>query len=321
MGSFMGSFRNIFNLHINEVIMKNYYEILGIQNEASADEIKKAYRKLSLKFHPDKNDNDLFFSDMFRNITEAYNVLNDPKKREIYNQQLTGKKEDTKEIVEFDSEIIDAALVIIKENVASLTILQRKLLIGYSKAGRLMSQLEQLKIISPPNIKSERTIMVNFDGLEKILKNNFPDYQTTNFSNKSRGYENKVSDKKTKSYYTIWDDVKMWRNIKIAFFLFDILLLVIIFREPLLNKILGQSSEHVEQVHTNAFVTAKSGLRLRTNPDNFSSILGSIPFNAKVEILDENGPSQNINGVQANWFQLKYQNKVGWSWGGFIEKD
>ena len=64
--------------------MKDYYYFLGVKNNASDDEIRKAYRKLSLKYHPDKNENDEFFLARFQEIQEAYDVLSDPEKRSHY---------------------------------------------------------------------------------------------------------------------------------------------------------------------------------------------------------------------------------------------
>lgn len=68
--------------------MKDYYYFLGISQDASEEDIKKAYRKLSLKYHPDKNDNDDFFADRFREIQEAYEILSDSSKRRTYDQNL-----------------------------------------------------------------------------------------------------------------------------------------------------------------------------------------------------------------------------------------
>ncbi len=64
--------------------MKDYYYILGLRQTASIEEVKKAYRKLSLKFHPDKNDGDEFFAERFKEIQEAYETLVDNSKRKTY---------------------------------------------------------------------------------------------------------------------------------------------------------------------------------------------------------------------------------------------
>lgn len=68
--------------------MKDYYYFLGVSPDASYEDIKKSYRKLSLKYHPDKNENDDFFADRFREIQEAYETLSDQVKRKSYDQNL-----------------------------------------------------------------------------------------------------------------------------------------------------------------------------------------------------------------------------------------
>ncbi|EJP75733.1 MULTISPECIES: molecular chaperone DnaJ [Campylobacter] len=64
----------------------DYYEILEISKNASGDEIKKAYRKLALKYHPDRNAGNKEAEDKFKLVNEAYQVLSDDKKREIYDR-------------------------------------------------------------------------------------------------------------------------------------------------------------------------------------------------------------------------------------------
>jgi molecular chaperone DnaJ len=63
-----------------------YYETLGVERKASSDEIRKAYRKLARKYHPDLNPGDKAAEDRFKNVQEAYDILSDPKKRQVYDQ-------------------------------------------------------------------------------------------------------------------------------------------------------------------------------------------------------------------------------------------
>ncbi len=65
---------------------KNYYTILGINEDASPEEIKKSYRALARKYHPDRNPNQPDAEERFKSIQEAYDILSDPKSRREYNQ-------------------------------------------------------------------------------------------------------------------------------------------------------------------------------------------------------------------------------------------
>lgn len=64
----------------------DYYEILGVSRTASAEEIKKCYRQLALKYHPDRNPGDKSCEDRFKQAAEAYSILGDPQKRESYDR-------------------------------------------------------------------------------------------------------------------------------------------------------------------------------------------------------------------------------------------
>ena len=65
---------------------RDYYEILGVDKGASKDEIKKAYRKIAIKYHPDKNPNNKEAEEMFKEAAEAYEVLSNDEKRQRYDR-------------------------------------------------------------------------------------------------------------------------------------------------------------------------------------------------------------------------------------------
>ncbi|HUE95109.1 MAG TPA: molecular chaperone DnaJ [Longimicrobiaceae bacterium] len=66
--------------------MRDYYEVLGVDRGTDAETIKKAYRKLALRYHPDRNDGDTEAEEMFKEATEAYEILRDPEKRTVYDR-------------------------------------------------------------------------------------------------------------------------------------------------------------------------------------------------------------------------------------------
>ncbi len=65
---------------------KDCYDVLGVGKNASKDEIKKSYRKLAIKYHPDKNPDDKSSEEKFKEATEAYEILGDDQRRKLYDQ-------------------------------------------------------------------------------------------------------------------------------------------------------------------------------------------------------------------------------------------
>src|SRR6202795_786596 len=64
----------------------DYYKTLGVDRNAGADELRKAYRRLARKHHPDLNPGDKASEDRFKQVQEAYDILSDPKKKQMYDQ-------------------------------------------------------------------------------------------------------------------------------------------------------------------------------------------------------------------------------------------
>src|ERR671938_1697728 len=65
---------------------EDYYQVLGVKRDAKPEEIKKAYRKMARKYHPDVNPGDKSAEERFKKLTEAHDVLSDPKKRKVYDR-------------------------------------------------------------------------------------------------------------------------------------------------------------------------------------------------------------------------------------------
>ena len=99
------------------VPFKDYYRVLNISSSASADEIKKAFRKLALKYHPDKNKDGHFAREKFSEIQEAYLVLKDKIKRAAYHYQryIQNPQQAYKPLAETAEEILQSSILLHKK--------------------------------------------------------------------------------------------------------------------------------------------------------------------------------------------------------------
>ncbi len=84
---------------------KNYYDILGVSKQSNKEEIKKAYKRLAIKYHPDRNKGDKFFEEKFKEIQKAYEILSDDKKKSMYDQY--GHTEETYSDFSSDNDFSD----------------------------------------------------------------------------------------------------------------------------------------------------------------------------------------------------------------------
>ncbi len=87
--------------------MKDYYRILGVSRDASQEEIKKAYRELAFKYHPDRNPGDSEAEERFKEINEAYQILGDPRKRSEYDRMLDGGVEGFGSLEDFFDQLFE----------------------------------------------------------------------------------------------------------------------------------------------------------------------------------------------------------------------
>lgn len=130
--------------------MKNPYQILEIDLSASADDIKKAYRKLAHKYHPDKNPNDFNAEQNFKEIVNAYEILSDVNKKRIYDEKnFTNKKATPKEETKQESKPIKP------NDILQMLIEKRKIVVKLGKKG--INETGFFQTLS--NILSEEIIM------------------------------------------------------------------------------------------------------------------------------------------------------------------
>ena len=85
-------FKHAYQNYCSKYLMKNFYKILDVPASSTLPEIKKAYRELSKKYHPDLNPGNPVFEEKFKALQEAYSVLKDPYKRRLFDEKLEARR-------------------------------------------------------------------------------------------------------------------------------------------------------------------------------------------------------------------------------------
>jgi curved DNA-binding protein CbpA len=221
--------------------VKDYYYILGLKQTATTEEVKKAYRKLSKKFHPDINDGDEFFADRFKEIQEAYETLIDLEKRQSYDKSFNSDSSNkqnnhgsiltpnieyfksNKSYFEYDEEIIFSW----KTNNSDKVILKP---IGVVKpSGHITYKIKNFKSrIVTFELIAENSRIDNYTKSYLTLSNKTYEEFYTYFLNKFQSEERKKSSQKVSSN-TIEGELDKYLNIMIGFMVILILGIIIIF--------------------------------------------------------------------------------------------
>lgn len=175
--------------------MKDYYYFLGISPAASPEDIKKAYRKLSLKYHPDKNDNDIFFEERFREVQEAYDTLINEESRKVYDFNFGHQRHNTRSYLPPHIKNFSASKIRIKkdeeisiswqtQNADVVKILpfglekaygERKFKITEFKDGQFHIVLQAMNTLTHKSVVQGITITEIFDSEKEMIKNDLQD--------------------------------------------------------------------------------------------------------------------------------------------------
>lgn len=309
--------------------MKNHYDILGLSEGASLDEIKKAYRKLSIKFHPDKNENDLYFSDMFKRVTEAYETLSDSSKRKAYDRKLKSEFEDdnieddyedeSTHSLETDPLFLNAAAFFVFKEKASASMLQKQFKLDFARVSHIMMQLEHEGIIGKYK-GAFREVLVDKNYLESTY--NFK-YKESDFSvpDSSNRQDNSDQDDLKKVVSINRRKGRLQRKLFRWFLIIaGIGVLYYFIKDDLGDRLTEINRTYFNDHSIRGTVTSPNGLNMRSKPSNNAKVILTIPTNSDVLIIDENGPAQTIGDTKASWYKVLYNNEEGWVWGGYIQK-
>ncbi|NVO84890.1 DnaJ domain-containing protein [Hymenobacter terrestris] len=269
--------------------MKNYYDLLGISTTATTDEIKQAYRRLSVKFHPDKNSGDSFFADMFKQINEAQEVLLNENRRAAYDSRLNGSAHQERKIAAEQAKLRREQEELLRkqreQDVAAQLLQEQQKRVKQREAEAQRLQEQSIRITKPKPIVKQANTSVTPPSTLKVRK------RPPN----------------------LWRLVQQWKRIKYSFWVINIGLVLYISFGP--NKV-----HYFRPAGTDAYVTADKGIFLRDTPQSAGKALASLPKYTYLKLVSTDGQLEIIEGKKAPWYQVENDSLQGWVWSEYIAK-
>ncbi|WP_162303674.1 DnaJ domain-containing protein [Hymenobacter sediminis] len=269
--------------------MKNYYDLLGIPTTATKDEIKQAYRRLSVKFHPDKNSGDSYFAEMFKQINEAQEVLLSESKRAAYDARLNGYVQQERRIAAEQAKL--------RREREELARKQREQELASQRLREQQTRVQQQEAEAQRLKEQSLRAAQQKPVVKQVAVPAAPQAIAT----------------RRKRSPSLRQLVQQWKRIKYSFWAINISLALYIGFGP--NKL-----HYLRPAGTDAFVTADKGLYLRDTPHSTGKAIASLPKYTYLKLVSANGRLENIGGKKAPWYQVKSDTMQGWVWSGYVEK-
>lgn len=301
--------------------MKNYYDLLGISQQASKEDIKRAYRRLSIKFHPDKNDGEAFFADMFKQINEAHEILSDDTKRSRYDRQLNAHlhQEDSlaaeQQRVRREQENLRRAQAEQEKRAAQLREQERNFQRQQAAKGTSSNYQQQERALS----EEKQRLQAAQEAIRKTQAEQ--ERKATELQEQEQGLRqrsNRITQTEMSPAVRLrdsdeWSKTRWWKRTTHFLWVAIVGLCIYIGYGP-------RKLHYFRPEGTNAFIIAPRGVYLRTTPSVTGEKMISLLKYSYIKLIAENGPTQRIEHHEAKWYKVQRDTTIGWVWGGYIEK-
>jgi curved DNA-binding protein CbpA len=304
--------------------MKNYYDLLGLSQQASKEDIKRAYRRLSIKFHPDKNAGEAFFAEMFKQINEAQEILTDDTKRSRYDRQLNAhlNQESTlaaeQQRIRREQENLRRAQAEQERRAAQLREQERDFQRQQAAKGTSSSYQQQEKALS----EEKQRLQAAQEAINKTRVEQ--ERKATELREQEQGLRQR-SNRTIQSAIPLaakpqrprrsdeWSKTRRWKGMTRLLWIVIVGLCIYIWYGP-------RKLHYFRPEGTDAFIIAPRGVYLRATPSVTGEKKMSLLKYSYVKLTAEKGPTQRIEHREAKWYKVQRDTTTGWVWGGYIEK-